>query len=101
MAVLLAISAVPAFAQIITLETVNSDGAKGDQGSWYPSISADGSTMAYISWARLVDEDTNGDQVGGADHFDIVIWEGTDTEAAPVHRAKNDLAGGNILVRKR
>jgi Tol biopolymer transport system component len=43
----------------------------------------------------------DGDQTGLADHFDIVIWEGTDTEAAPIHRAKNDLAGGNILVRKR
>lgn len=43
----------------------------------------------------------DGDQAGLADHFDIAIWEGTDTEAAPIHRAKDDLAGGNILVRKR
>jgi len=44
---------------------------------------------------------TDGDQMGQPDHFDIVIWEGTATEADPVHRAKNNLAGGNIVIHKK
>ena len=48
-ALLLAVSAVPALAQITTLESVNSDGVKGDRGSWYPSISADGRYVAFVS----------------------------------------------------
>lgn len=51
-AVLLVVSIVPAFAQIITLESVNSDGVIGDQGSWYPSISADGRYVAFVSQAQ-------------------------------------------------
>ncbi|HSR53068.1 MAG TPA: FG-GAP repeat protein [Acidobacteriota bacterium] len=44
----------------------------------------------------------DGDQAGGApDAFDIKIWAGTDTEADPVHRAKNDLAGGSIIIHRR
>ena len=37
------------------------------------------------------------------DAFDIKIWEGTDTEADPFHRAKNDegLAGGSIVIHKK
>jgi len=37
----------------------------------------------------------------GADYFDIKIWAGTDTEANPIHKAKNVLAGGNIVVHKK
>ncbi len=44
---------------------------------------------------------TDGDQTGGqADSFDITVWAGTDTEAGPVHRAKNDLAGGSIVIHR-
>lgn len=35
------------------------------------------------------------------DHFDIKIWEGTDTEADPVHKAKNIISGGNIKIHKK
>ena len=35
------------------------------------------------------------------DHFDIKIWEGTDTEEDPIHKAKNTLSGGNIKVHKK
>ncbi len=44
---------------------------------------------------------TDGDKIGQADHFDIAIWAGTDTESDPIHRAKNELAGGNIVVHKK
>ncbi|MEK6799202.1 MAG: EGF domain-containing protein [Planctomycetota bacterium] len=46
---------------------------------------------------------TDGDQTGGQpDSFDITIWAGTDTEAAqPIHRAKNDLAGGSIVIHRK
>lgn len=37
----------------------------------------------------------------GMDSFDITIWENTDTEGEPVHKAKNDLMGGNIIVHKK
>jgi len=29
---------------------------------------------------------------------DIEIWNGTDTEADPAHKAKNTISGGNIQV---
>ncbi|MDY6990062.1 MAG: integrin alpha [Thermodesulfobacteriota bacterium] len=35
------------------------------------------------------------------DAFDIRIWEGTDTEVDLYYRAKNDLAGGNILIHRK
>ena len=35
------------------------------------------------------------------DHFDIKIWEGTDTEADPIHKARNTISGGNIKVHKK
>ena len=44
---------------------------------------------------------TDNGEPGTEDHFDIKIWEGTDTEADPVHRAKNTLAGGNIVIHKK
>jgi hypothetical protein len=40
----------------------------------------------------------NGEPGAGTDHFDIKIWEGTDTEADPYHKAKNTISGGNIQV---
>jgi parallel beta-helix repeat protein len=43
----------------------------------------------------------NGEPGAGSDHFDIKIWEGTDTEADPYHKAKNVLSGGNIQVHKK
>lgn len=49
---------------------------------------------------RLTAKD-NGDPGAGKDYFDIRIWEGTDTEADPYHKAKNVLGGGNIVVRKK
>ncbi len=42
----------------------------------------------------------NGEPGTGVDHFDIRIWEGTDTEADPYHKAKNTISGGNIKVHK-
>ncbi|UCG58876.1 MAG: hypothetical protein JSU70_05050, partial [Phycisphaerales bacterium] len=42
----------------------------------------------------------NGEPGVDADHFNIRIWEGTDTEADPIHKAKNTIAGGNIKVHK-
>ncbi|MDY6839834.1 MAG: integrin alpha [Thermodesulfobacteriota bacterium] len=35
------------------------------------------------------------------DAFDIRIWEGTDTEVDLYYRAKNDLAGGNIVIHRK
>ncbi len=43
----------------------------------------------------------NGEPGAGTDHFDIRIWEGAETEGNPLHKAKNTLNGGNIVVRKR
>ena len=43
----------------------------------------------------------NGEPGAGSDHFDIKIWDGTDTEADPYHKAKNVLSGGNIQVHKK
>jgi len=45
---------------------------------------------------------TDGDLSGNQpDAFDIWIWNGVDTEGDPVHRAKNDLAGGSIVIHRR
>ena len=45
---------------------------------------------------------TDGDLAGGQpDSFDITIWQGIDAEADPYHRAKNDLAGGSVVVHRR
>ncbi len=52
----------------------------------------------YTFRVYATDGDLTGDQ---PDRFDIRIWEGTDTEAELFHRAKNDLAGGNILIHKK
>lgn len=43
----------------------------------------------------------NSEPGAGADEFDIRIWEGANTEAEPVHKAKNILNGGNIVVHKK
>jgi len=43
----------------------------------------------------------NGEPGAGTDHFDIRIWSGTSTEAGPIHKAKNVISGGNILVHKK
>ena len=40
----------------------------------------------------------NGEPGADTDHFDIKIWNGTDTEADPYHKAKNTISGGNIQV---
>jgi hypothetical protein len=40
----------------------------------------------------------NGEPGVDVDHFDIKIWNGTDTEADPIHKAKNTITGGNIQV---
>ena len=40
----------------------------------------------------------NGEPGADTDHFDIKIWNGTDTESDPVHKAKNTITGGNIQV---
>jgi len=40
----------------------------------------------------------NGEPGAGSDHFDIKIWNGTDTEADPYHKAKNTILGVNIQV---
>ena len=40
----------------------------------------------------------NGETGVGSDHFDIKIWNGIDTEADPIHNAKNTISGGNIQV---
>ncbi len=49
---------------------------------------------------RVKAED-NGKAKARTDHFDIRIWEGTDTEADPVYSAKNTLKGGNIVIPKK
>lgn len=55
-------------------------------------------TGLYTFRVRAKDGDLSG---GQPDSFDIMIWEGTDTDGDPIHRAKNDLAGGSIVVHKR
>ncbi len=42
----------------------------------------------------------NGEPGIGSDEFNIKIWQGTDTEADPIHKAKNIIAGGNIAIHK-
>jgi hypothetical protein len=36
-----------------------------------------------------------------ADLFDIKVWTGTNTNAEPMHKTKNTIAGGNIIVHKK
>ncbi len=43
----------------------------------------------------------NGEPGAGVDYFDISIWNGTNTNADPYHKAKNILEGGNIVVHKK
>ncbi len=40
----------------------------------------------------------NGKHGAGSDHFDIKIWNGTNTEDDPYHLAKNTISGGDIKV---
>jgi len=42
----------------------------------------------------------NGEPGIGSDEFNIKIWQGMDTEADPIHKAKNIIAGGNITIHK-
>lgn len=49
---------------------------------------------------RVMTKD-NGEPGVSSDEFNIRIWEGTDTEADPIHKAKNTIAGGNIVVHKK
>jgi len=49
---------------------------------------------------RVTVED-EGEPGVGVDRFGIKIWEGTDYEADPIHKAKNVLAGGNIKIHKK
>jgi len=46
----------------------------------------------------MVKAKDNGEPGVDVDHFDIKIWNGTDTEADPYHKAKNTISGGNIQV---
>ena len=48
-----------------------------------------------------VKADDNGTPGVDVDFFDIKIWEGTDTEADPIHKTKNTISGGNIVVHKK
>ena len=43
----------------------------------------------------------NGEPGVNIDYFDIKIWNGTDTEADPYHKAKNTISGGDIQVQKK
>jgi len=40
------------------------------------------------------------DEING-DYFEIKIWQGQDTETDPIHKAKNYLSGGNIILHKK
>ncbi len=42
-----------------------------------------------------------GEPGAGSDHFDIKIWDGTDTDDDPYHKAKNTISAGNIKVHKK
>ena len=49
--------------QVTIRASVNALGAEGDAASWWPAVSADGSTVAFYSWATNLDltqVDTNG-----------------------------------------
>ena len=52
-------------------------------------------TGLYTFRVHATDGDLTGDQ---PDALDIKIWQVTDTESDPYHRAKNDLAGGNVVI---
>ncbi|MEQ1895301.1 MAG: calcium-binding protein [Planctomycetota bacterium] len=52
--------AAPATSQVTVRVSVDSLGAQGNDGSYYPSISADGRYVAFWSYAPLVAGDTNG-----------------------------------------
>jgi hypothetical protein len=52
----------------------------------------------YTFRVQATDGDLTGDQ---PDNFKIKIWEGTDTEADPIHNYYDDLAGGNIKIHKK
>ena len=44
-----------------------------------------------------------GEPGAGQDHFDIRIWEGTEIleDQDPIHKAKNIISGGNIVIHKK
>jgi hypothetical protein len=43
----------------------------------------------------------NAEPGAGVDGFDIRIWQGTGTDTIPMHKAKNVISGGNIVVHKK
>lgn len=49
----------------------------------------------------LVMADDNGEPGAGVDYFDIMIWEGNNTEVDPYHKAKSEIRKGNIKVHKK
>jgi Tol biopolymer transport system component/putative cell wall-binding protein len=55
--------------------SVASDGTEGDDESGYPYVCADGSVVAFSSFAaNLVPGDTNYDSAAGIDGEDIFVW---------------------------
>ncbi len=74
----------------IVLASVSSAEAAGNDGSWRPSLSADGHYVAFVSYAtNLVGSDTNGvgdifvrDLVGGTTQRVSVATNGTQADAA-------------------
>lgn len=59
-------------------------------------------TINGLGWFTFRVRATDGDQAGGQpDSFDITIWAGADTEQEPVHRAKNALSGGSVVIHRR
>jgi hypothetical protein len=49
---------------------------------------------------RVIAKDSG--ESGNGDYFDIKIWDNPDTETLePIHKAKNYLEGGNIIVHKK
>ena len=70
--------------------SIASDGKQGNEGSWYPSISADGRYVAFVSYAsNLVPGDTNGaydvfvhDRVAGVTERVSLASDGTQADEA-------------------
>ena len=72
--------------------TAQAPGRIGGQFQGTGTINGDG---LYTFRVQAKD---NGEPGADTDHFDIKIWNGTDTEADPYHKAKNTISGGNIQV---
>ena len=83
---------------IVTFGTDRIHGGTGPRlASWDCGRHIDARKRKGLYTFRVKAKD-NGEPGADTDHFDIKIWNSTDTDDDPYHKAKNTIAGGDIEI---